>query len=165
MNRIFTHSLALMLAGMFLLSFSGMRFILHHCLSCETTDVLIAGQAVDHCEDTHSRHLQGTHHPHEPMPESACCPIGDQDAAGCSHEAECCITEDLSMHPPEMVAQERMGYQIQPLALLLAFMPAHGLLFSDDPTAPARVDATWADPPWKRSGRQFIIFSHQLKIC
>lgn len=164
MKRILTHSLAFMLAGMFLISFSGMRFILHHCLSCETVDFLIAGRAVDFCEDPHSCHFPGTNHAHEAMPGSACCTLGDPHAAGCALGVECCITEDVTMEPPEVVVQERPAYQIQPVTLLLAFVTEGGLFFLDETTTVGE-DATWADPPWKPSGREFIIFSHQLKFC
>lgn len=154
------------LAAIFLLSFTGIRMLIHHCLSCETTDVFLFASANQACD--------AIHHNHHNQNEGAVCHINldiDDATSCCAGEDEhdhascenCCKTEIHYLVNEYEVYQERSEQRIEPVVLAVfvnLFLPVGG----DDLPADSFYVNDNPDPP-KLVGRDFVIYAHELKFA
>ena len=165
MKRLLNHILALVLASMFLVSFTGIRLLVHHCMSCDTVDVIFASYSGDDCNDIHLRHKLMVHEQGEGQHGKSCCSGEQHHEASCSHSGNCCQTEELFIRNDEVVAHERIVYQLHPLEQMHTLPSETFLQPAGELTALTQGDTRSTDPPPKLTGRKFIIFSHQFKFC
>ncbi len=165
MKKIATNILVFSLAGIFLMSFTGVRMLIHHCLSCDTTDVALFSFTGGDCDALHHKHT-----------ESAAChiPVSGEDATACcaaKHDDDhddacgnCCKTEIHYLKNEYQVPQERNEHKIEPVVLAI-LIPLYLSIDDFEPFNDLALGQTSnADPP-KPVGRDFVIFSHQLKIA
>ncbi len=186
MKKVLTHILALVLASIFLVSFTGIRLLIHHCLSCDTTDIALMGLGVDATTSMHQRHAReatchivpgedttascelpvcGTDFPLvaklslEAVPGS-CCDTGHDGYAYCG---DCCQTEVHYLKTEYEVPREKVENRIQPVQLALAITTLfHVVDQPDTPLALHRITPDRAPP--KPVGRDFVIYAQHLKI-
>ncbi len=164
-KKIATNILVLLLAGIFLMSFTGVRMLMHHCLSCDTTDVALFGFAGSDCDALHHKHAENTacSIPVHGEDVGACC------ASGHSHNhneacGNCCKTEIHYLKNDYQVSQERNEHKIEPVVLAV-LIPIQLSLDTFNTTRDLTLgQLSNADPP-NPVGRDFVIFSHQLKIA
>jgi len=97
MRVIGKHILVYLLASMFLVSFTGIRLLIHYCMACETTDVAFLGLNEENADAMHRSHAEeGTCH----------IPLDDEDGA------TCCGTHDT--HSDHEQPQVRRGVRVYP---------------------------------------------------
>lgn len=169
MKTILTYILSLLMAFMFLVSFTGMRMLIHHCFACESTEVLAIGMSTNEdLEDIHHTHHEdnGCHLPAENAisaeAEEKCC-HGDQEC----HDAHCgydCDSEVEYFRNDYELTQERQEIRIPPPEALYVEADLFPVLAGTDPL-PAVIPKPQKDIPPRLAGRDFIIFSRQLKYC
>lgn len=152
--------MAYLLATMFLLSFTGIRMLIHHCLSCNTTDVAIFTFATDECS-IHKHHDEAVcHFPVTGESLSVCCEEEhnpEEDACG-----NCCKTEVHYLKNDYQVSQDRNEQRIEPV--VVAVLTSLYVDYIEKPTSGKQHNHfTNTDPP-KPVGRDFLIFANQLKI-
>jgi hypothetical protein len=165
MKRFLNHITALLLASMFLVSFTGFRLLVHHCMSCDTVDVFFANYTGGQCKDIHlqhhlTKHLQGG----EATGVSSCCKGDHHHTTSCALSSGCCETEEIFVRNEEVVSHERLTIKVQPLEKYVS-LPSE-LLFIQSGDALSLEFNFYQDiqPPPKLVGREFVIFSHQLKF-
>ncbi|MFP4064891.1 MAG: hypothetical protein ACLFN2_03720 [Bacteroidales bacterium] len=165
MKRLGVQLLSLLLAGMFLVSFAGIRLLSHHCFLCESTDVVMIGFAQDdHFDGIHHDHHEGNDgHQREHSEEQTPCCENDEKGQGC-HCGEDCESEihylraeyDASADPsPAKIATPE--FELLP-ARVASVQEQEGL-----PLCLSFVSLT--DPPPKPAGRELVILSCRLKYC
>jgi hypothetical protein len=164
MKKLLHHIAAIILAGLFLVSFTGIKMILHHCLSCNTTEYSLISQFIGCC-DQQATHLPGTS-------ESSCCTSNDGQNDLCvinnkkniaTHCDNCCENEVVYIKNDYDVSSERQ--EIRVLPLVIAVIPAltnefQLSVFSNSITS---FSETFQPPP-KLAGKDFVLYSHQLKV-
>ncbi len=164
MKKLGINILALSLAGMFLLSFTGIRMLIHHCLSCETTDIALFAFAENDFDHMHHEHAStmSCHVNFEDESEINCCDANaEHHATTCS---DCCKTEVHYLKNEYQVSQERNEQRLEP-ALLAVLLPLINLQDHKlNPAVHLYAQSCNTDPP-KPVGREFLIFAHQLKIA
>ncbi|MDR4988818.1 MAG: hypothetical protein RG741_08295 [Bacteroidales bacterium] len=164
MRSVLKHSLAFLLAFIFLLSFTGVRMLIHHCLSCETTDVAIMAFGSRECDDWHHGEAQQgvCHLPATGNAVTDCCTTHEHnEGEACGN---CCKTETHYIKTEYTLTQERNEQRIEPVV----FSVLYTLLLADETVLPAHNNPGSfihnSDPP-RAVGRDFVIFAHQLKIA
>jgi hypothetical protein len=157
--------MALLLASFFLISFTGVRLLVHHCMGCEMTEVAFAGSPGDCC------------HMEQEAETDSCCtenpsPAGISDACSMDPGSECCDilgsgccdTETIYLKGDFELISERTLIKIEtPVAAALVI--AVETLADPASDAFAHRTTTFEDPPPRRVGRDFVLYSHQLKTC
>ncbi len=154
MRKWFRHIVAMLLAFMFLVSFTGIRMLIHHCMSCETTEYAFAINAEDCCGGIHHHHEAACSH--EPSDEHGACGLAD------THD--CCETEIQYLKNDYQIAQERLVPKVVPVEMVATPLDLSG--FWTEPPVLTPIDINTLDsPPPKFTGRDFILFTNQLKYC
>jgi hypothetical protein len=167
LKQLATYTMVFSLAAIFLLSFTGMRMLIHHCLSCETTDILLFAYSANQCASVHHNH-----HDHN---DNAVCHINlnhDEAIACCEGDGvldhnsceNCCKTEFHYLKNDYDVYQERSEQRIEPVVVAVLvnfFVP---VVDDELSTGHSFNQYTNTDPP-QPVGRDFIIYTHQLKVA
>lgn len=154
-----------MLAGMILVSFTGMRLLIHHCFACDTTDVVLAAFAPEACDAFHDNHHTHSHceiHGTGYGDNTPCCENAEEGlVADCQ---DCCDTEHHYARTEYRVVQENLDIRVLPQEMEAPFVKKTDLL---NPIS-SHVEVAIVippEPPPGHWGRDFVIFSHQLKYC
>jgi hypothetical protein len=165
MTKILHNITAIILAGLFLVSFTGVKMIMHHCLSCNTTEYSLISQIVMCCDQLATDHI-----PTES--ESSCCISNDGQDGSCelnenknkaTHCDNCCENEVIYVKNDYEISSERQEMRVLPLviainsALLNEFQ---SLVYSNSITS----FSDSFQPPPKLVGKDFVLYSHQLKV-
>jgi len=165
MKKIATYSMVFSLAAIFLLSFTGIRMLIHHCLSCETTDVFLFANSGRSCDNIHhSKHEGSVCHVNIDGNEPISCCAGNKEEHDNNSCENCCKTEIHYLVNEYEVYQERSEQRIEPVVIAVLvnlFVPA---IQDELPTGNSFNHYTNTDPP-QPVGRDFVIFTHQLKIA
>ncbi len=154
---------ALLLAAFFLVSFTGMRLLVHHCMGCDTTGIVFAAAQPDCCGHA------GKADPMDGAGETACCalpgPAAEPPACGLNGPDGCCRIEVVYLKNDAELASERPVVRVEAPALVVlhALASGEGLLTDREPESLSGTSKT--DPPPRLTGREFILFSHHLKIA
>ncbi len=163
MKRIATHTMVFLLASLFLLSFTGIRMLIHHCLGCETTDIALFAFAYDDCDATHHTHAGSAtcHFPASDDHRHGCCEAHDEaheDACG-----NCCETEVRYLKNDYQVPQEKSEPRLTPV--MVAVLTPFLIPSEEDQALPGMLDghSSNSGPP-RPVGREFVIYTHRLKI-
>ena len=163
LKKLATYTMVFSLAAIFLMSFTGIRMLIHHCLSCDTTDVFLFANAGRSCDDIHHNHHENAvcHidiHADEPL--SCCAGDDEHDHDSC---VNCCKTEIHYLVNEYEVYQERSEQRIEPVVLAV-FLNLFLSIDDDDITAVSSPFFNDNPDPPKPVGRDFVIYAHQLKI-
>ncbi len=159
MKKVSQIFLSLMLATIFLLSFTGVRLVAHHCFHCETTEINIFSASHHDCCEENKHH----HHNENPTNNSCCenLQYSSSNEGGCGH---CCSTNS------KFVKQD---YQLSHVKNVIKIFAPESDISTNVETASGNTCTTedsifknHEKPPHKFScGREFVIFSHQIKVC
>ncbi len=165
MKRLGVQILSMLLAGMFLVSFAGIRLLTHHCFSCASTDVVMIGfaQAGD-CDGAHHNHPEGTTcGPDYHKGDRPCCDGYEKQHA--SHCGDDCESETHYLRAEFDASADRSPAKIvSPEFMLLPAFVSSAQELEEQPlyfSLPGGLN----DPPPKPAGRELVIFSRRLKYC
>ncbi len=165
MKRLLNHILALLLASMFLVSFTGIRLLVHHCMSCDTVDVFFANYSGDQCKDIHLQHHLARHlQEGESAGVSSCCQGDHHHTASCALSSGCCETEEVFVRNDEVFPYERLLIKWQHLDKYVPLSAGICLAQKGEHLSQESGFYQYIQPPPKLVGREFVIFSHQLKF-
>ena len=162
MKKIAKNTLAFTLAAIFLMSFTGVRLLIHHCLGCDTTDIALFSLVT---EDLHHRHAEATtcHIDLHDAGHSGCCPI--DHSYDHEHSCEnCCKTEVHYLKNDYEMQTERNEKRIEAPVLTVLFHFMAPNILEILPSKLSEQYFTDSGPP-KLVGRDFVIYAQHLKIA
>ncbi len=163
MKKLATNTLALTLATIFLMSFTGVRLLIHHCLGCDTTDIALFSLASD--DSMHHKHAEATtcHVAFDDDGHSGCCPAdhGDDHEHGCEN---CCKTEVHYLKNAYEMQTERNEKRIEAPVLAVLFHFVAPYTPEELPSNLSQQHHTDSGPPTP-VGRDFVIYAQHLKIA
>jgi hypothetical protein len=158
MKKNFRNILSVVLASLFLVSFTGIQMLVHYCMSCNTTEYNL-----DFSEQKCTNHepIQSTQTCCSiDIIKDGCCEI-TSDAAQCD---DCCSHETFYLKNDYQVAYERHDQKILPVVFSLLPSVLHEVVQQ----LSAKEDHSLMNalpPPPMRTGKDFILYSHQIKIA
>ncbi len=164
MKRLGVQILSMLLAGMFLVSFAGIRLLTHHCFSCDSTDVVMIGfaQGVD-CEEIHHNHQEETTCESDHQKADCLCCEGYEKQKD-SHCGDDCESETHYVRAEFDASADRSPEKILPPEFML--LPAFVISNQELEEKPLYFHFTRLnDPPPKPAGRELVIISRRLKYC
>ena len=155
MKKIITISFSLLLAATFLMSYTGLRLLIHHCMSCESTGLAVFSQQQSCCLEQDE--------------EATVCDISSTSASCCiPAEGEacenCCSEEVVYLKKDFEFSKDRQQPRIESVPVDV-FADLFGNEIIHSVTSNQVVSFNNTDPPPKLTGKAFVLFSHQLKIC
>jgi hypothetical protein len=154
MQKLMRNTITLMLAVIFLVSFTGLRLLLHHCMGCNISDYSLL-TSVESCCSATPEHQACT-----ATLAISCCSSTSGENNTCD---DCCQDEVIYLKNDYQLVNAQQENRIEPVELsvpaaifLMAEMELPETKFTSGNHA--------HDPPPMLTGRDFIIFSHQLKV-
>jgi hypothetical protein len=156
MHKLSKNILSLLLVGMFVLSLTGLRMFVHHCSGCDVSRVSFFAPAGDCC-DADPLAICSI----DPEMPSSCCET-PPEGTGCD---DCCHDEVHYLTNDYELTYNRHQTNIEPQILFIIAVLLHeGFDYPDIQKIPSVVNE-FSDPPPGFTGKDFIIYSHQIKIC
>lgn len=161
MQKFTKHIMTLLLAGLFLVSFTGVRLLIHQCMACDTSAMYVFADAKSCCED-----------PTTPNTEHTACAINANEQGSCCSEENtegtcenCCNNEVVYVKNDYEVAHERQLPRVEPVLVdaevfTHSIFSIHFNVRGENYLFPSTVD-----PPPRKVAKEFLLFAHQLKIC
>ena len=153
-------TVSILLATIFLVSFTGMRLVMHHCSGCGTTEIVLASVGTDSC----CGQTAGASEPGKgSASDMACCTPEDITCHAGIH-AGCCQFEDLYLKGEFTLIIDKVSPRIDlpVVADAITPEPIDAAIHSTGIVAtPYHV----TNPPPRLAGRAFVLYSHQLKYC
>jgi hypothetical protein len=167
MLRVFRTITSLLLTGIFLVSFTGLRLLVHHCAGCGTSELVIIGDASDCCmnpsEDAFDFLIAGADLDTETSEPMACCAATAQ-SCGLTGQESCCDFESMYLKADlKLMVEKPLPRLDMPVSELAAIFTAM-MCFSAVASSPLAADY-FIDPPPRLAGRDFVLYAHQLKFC
>jgi hypothetical protein len=156
MKNAIRHTLVFLLVGFFLVSFTGFRLLVHHCMGCEMTEIVFAGSPADCC------------HTEQGAETNSCCtentdPAGSNAVCGLDLDSECCDLQTIYLKGDFDLVSERSTVKIE-VPVLAAFVFVAETAWDQETISLVHGPTTFEDPPPRLTGRDFVLYSHQLKI-
>lgn len=156
-KKIITISLSLLLATTFLMSYTGMRLLIHHCMSCDTTGLAMFSQQQSCCLD--AQQDDGMILCDITTASASCCTASEDSAC-----ENCCSEEVVYLKKDFEFSNDRQQPRIEAVPVdVTADLFGDEILHSDQSNQVVSFNNT--DPPPKLTGKAFVLFGHQLKIC
>lgn len=158
MANALKYRLSGILAFVFLVSFTGLPMLMHHCFSCESTSIHLFSQIQDCCE----AHREHHHHScaDQENPETDCCSQHTDEAC-----ENCCKDSLIYLQNDYTFSLDRQILKILPWEFavlgLITFEAEPNLTLS----GAFGLDDACHDPPPRITGKTFLIYTHQLKYC
>ncbi len=185
---------SILLACSFLVSFTGMRLLVHHCAGCGTSEVVFMGDASACCmnpsDGSVAYLLAGTYNPSagngtdaetdkraslgccadagaiygaDTEASLSCCAAAAQ-SCGLSGQQGCCNFESIYLKADLKLTVEKPLPRVEvPVSDIAVLFPA--LLGLTSFASPLLATNFAIDPPPRLTGRDFVLYSHQLKFC
>ncbi len=156
MKKTVNFILATILAFNILLSFAGVNLLIHNCHHCNSTEFFVFFEPDHDCCENH-------HNSNHKKDQSECCtlPIEANSSEGLCDN--CCSTETEYVKADYKASVEKNITKIwvatTPIASVLIDVCCVDCVKEE--TAKFYYDK----PPHKPTGKDFVIFSHNLKIC
>ena len=150
--------LALALAFNLLLSFAGIRMLVHYCFQCDNTEyALFTDIGHDCCDLEHN-------HNHDKNSVNDCCSVLDSPDTTHEHCDSCCETEFKYIQHDYKAANEKPVVKINiPVTFVPETIETACCASCVEESRPAKCITD--PPPRFYSGRDFVLFSHQIKVC
>ncbi len=185
---------SILLACSFLVSFTGIRLLVHHCAGCGTSEVVFLGDASACCMNPSDGSvaflLAGTYNASvgnetdaetdkraslscradtgvisvADMEASLSCCAAAAQSCSLSGQEGCCNFESLYLKADLNLTVEKPLPRVEvPVSDVAVLFPAMLSLsvFASSLLAPN----CFIDPPPRLTGRDFVLYSHQLKFC
>lgn len=154
MKTALRHTLSFLLAGFFLVSFTGFRLIVHHCMGCEINEVVFSAELTDCC-----RTVQET---------PSCCQEhataeGETPACDLQLTEECCNIQAVYLMGDFELISERTTVKID-IPVVVAWQATSDIISGPTPETRVYTAGASEDPPPRLTGRDFVLYAHQLKI-
>lgn len=163
MRQFAKHTMIFLLSLIFLVSFSGIRMLVHHCLSCETTDIAILAFSSENTRSLHQKHMEESscNLPSPGEEIHTCCDANDHQHEECH---DCCKSEEHYLKTDYKISHDKPEVRVVPTELILLT----SLVLPAEHTKPLTTSERLFYPdraPPRPAGRDFVIYSHQLKIA
>ena len=173
MTRLFRTITALLLAVIFLVSFTGIRLMVHHCAGCGTSEIVFEMESPSCCSMLLAENAQSAHDdmehkaPSEGLDASfeaiTCCVAIESDHCDSSCGQSCCSLETIYLKGEyDVTLSKAVATLLVPVMDIqadIAGQASHAALQQDNLPC-----TSFDDPPHKRTGRAFVLFAHQIKI-
>jgi hypothetical protein len=148
---------SLLLASVFLLSFTGLRLLSHYCNGCETEDISLFTEI--HTCSTHHAQQESVHCCEMEIPKDTCC-IENQPIP-CSN---CCSEQVIYVkHKYEVVTYSEQ-LRLLPVEVNFPSIIYQHLWGMEDTDDEVSFGIYSAQPPLRIVGKEFVVYSHQLKL-
>jgi len=168
MYKLINNTIAIILSGLFLVSFTGVKFIAHHCFKCQDTDYsffAVASDSSDCC----------SHHALHQVPQSnTCCTLSDSEGVSnyvipeiphCTSPTQrCCKKEVVYLKNDYEVLTDRQDKRLIPSIIGLLPVLTERSLAPESPTEIILFSKNDLQAPLRLSGKDFIIFTHHFKV-
>lgn len=163
MKKIITRILSLILLATFLVSFAGLRIQMHECATCNTREISFFGEAQSCCSSSENASSdEGSCAFPSANNAASCCGIPDEETA---HTSGCCTDEVLYVFNDYEFAKEKQHQRVEPLVITCVALLANSFDASDLSVQKQFTNpGDDSPPPPNKAGRDFVLFSHQLKI-
>jgi hypothetical protein len=162
MNKAVSQVLSIVLLASFLVSFTGVRLLVHECDTCGTVDFSLLGNKADGaCCNSGTSNDGSCALPNTDTPDSGSC-CSDKEPAN-THSTSCCTNETVYIIADLDFIKDNSKPKIdaQLVATCIFLLSLQDFIIPDQPNH----SSFYQDfSPPLRSGRDFVIFSHQLKI-
>lgn len=156
MRIVVKYILSFVLASLFLVSFTGLRLLIHHCMACETTDYYLFAQVEDCCDTHHQNHAAACSLPDDAH-SNCCAENSENNQDSCQN---CCQDEVVYLIKEYEVSHDRQQIRIEPL-VVDALLPVwtEKTTITEEPSHLAAPNF----PPPMLVGKSFVLFTHQIK--
>ncbi len=150
----------LLLAAMFLVSFTGVRLLVHHCAGCDTSEIIFASEPVSCCSGS----IAHTDHSDNAEETPFCCSAPETAHCGIFGDSGCCDFEVIYLKGEFQITQHKAAEKVtvpvfDMLAVFSTTMPGPGI-------APSfAAEGPFIDPPPRLAGKAFVLYAHQIKIA
>jgi hypothetical protein len=163
MQKNFTKILSLILLATFLVSFTGLRIQMHECATCNSREISFFGEAQSCCSSSENASSdEGSCA--LPLADNAtsCCDIPEEETA---HAPGCCTDEVLYVFNDYEFAKEKQHQRVEPLVITCVALLANSFDASDLSVQKQLINpGDDSPPPLNKAGKDFVLFTHQLKI-
>lgn len=162
MHKKLLQILSIVILSVFLVSFTGVRLFMHECATCNSTEISIIQTEASCCSAVSETDNAGICEiPYDD--NSADCCSTPASNSGCKTD-DCCTDQVIYLVNDYDFSKERSQERVEPQ--VLKFLQ---IAFAIVNVIPADETISFgyfpfSEPPPKLSGKEFIIFSHQLKI-
>lgn len=158
MQSILKHIFTWILATIFLVSFTGLKLLIHHCMACESSDVYLMVRVDDCCEQ------QNQNQNHEntcqlPFAEAESCCSSNDTQSPCEN---CCDDEVVYVKNDYDISPDRQKFKIGPVEYKVVSILLNELYGFESSEFNFTHHNNFIPPP-KWVGKDFILYSHQLK--
>lgn len=160
MYRILRSILSLLLAATFLVSFTGVRLLVHQCMGCETSEIVFAGEAVSCCASSQA----DLHLLQQAEGNSSCCAIPGSKSCSIPGESACCDIEVVYLKGDFQIAKRMITDHTEFLSLDDLTSPSTNV-FDMGIVKTSLVGFSYIDPPPRMVGKAFVFFAHHIKIA
>lgn len=159
MGKFFRNVLLISLGSVFLLSFTGLRLLLHSCMGCSTSEMHMFA-VDDNCCNTREQNLAADYSCCLAIAETiSCCsdPLTEADSSNCCEDKVVYLINDYELLNKK--SEIHIGPQVA----------AHHVWHTElmncaSAQAQASLPVNYYLPPPTYVGREFILYSHQIKI-
>ncbi len=158
--RVFRILLSLLLTVLFLVSFTGVRLLVHHCAGCDTSAILFASEPVSCCTGGTAY----TDHSENAEEALFCCALSEANQCGITGDPGCCDIEVVYLKEDFQLSQHKATEKvtIPVFDIFTVFStPIPGL----DNAHISAAEAPFIDPPPRLTGKAFVLYAHQIKIA
>lgn len=147
---------SLLLASVFLLSFTGLRLLSHYCTGCQTEDVSLFTEMQSCCSNhQHEESMQCDLE----MAVDTCCT--EDQPVPCSN---CCSEQVIYVkHKYEVVTYSEQ-LRLLPVMITIPVFVYHHLSAQKVTGDELSFGLFSAQPPSRIVGKEFLVYSHQLKL-
>lgn len=158
MQKFIKYILIWTLAGIFLVSFTGLRLLIHECIACESSGVYLFSQINDCCDHNNENQSSDSTCKLPVNETSSCCSVNDTE----SQCENCCKNEPVYVKNEYDVSPSRQHIKIHPVEFEVASIALHDLYGFNSREYKFLYRNIFIPPP-KLVGKDFILYSHQLK--
>lgn len=153
---------SLVLVSVFLVSFTGMRIFVHECATCNSSEISMFQNEAGCCSTASTHENAGTCDLPSNDNSAGCCSTPTSNS-GCKTD-HCCTDQVIYLVNEYDFSKDRSKERVEPhvLKFLQVALALAKVVPSDETTTLGYLP--FGEPPPKLSGKEFIIFSHQLKI-
>jgi hypothetical protein len=154
---------SLLLAGVFLLSFTGLRLLLHHCMGCDTYEMHLFSKVDPCCATSDQTASTANYSCSAEATAASCCNLPAESSKGVSCE-NCCDDQVVYIKNKYEFVSGKTQLRVE-LPVLAHF----GFFNHPIGSAPVQIISFSSSnhnepPPPKLAGKSFVLFSHQIKI-
>lgn len=160
MNKHLRTILALFLVFNFIVSYTGVRLLVHYCFHCDVAEYNMFVEPGHNCCD-----IEHKHHNNDDIEATCCSAVGDYDL-NLQHEENCencCSTQAKYFKNDYQTFKDNAGVRI--LLPVFAVLPVLKTVCCATCTEEELFSDYIDKPPRILTGKEFVIFTHQLKIC